>query len=54
MPINCNPKLEELFRSADRRYNSGMFSGDDIIFDLSCEVIKGMIEVVLPSKPLFV
>ena len=27
-------KLEELFRSADRRYNSGMFSGDDIIFDL--------------------
>lgn len=32
-------KLEELFRSADRRYNSGMFSGDDIIFDLSSAVI---------------
>lgn len=28
-------RLEELFRSADRRYNSGMFSGDDIVFDLS-------------------
>lgn len=37
-------KLEELFRSADQRYNSGMFSGEDIIFDLSCEVIKDMIE----------
>ena len=24
-------ELEELFRSADRRYNSGVFSGDDII-----------------------
>ena len=23
-------RLEELFRAADRRYNSGMFSGDDI------------------------
>ena len=36
-------ELEELFRSADRRYNSGMFSGDDIIFDLSCGVIQNMI-----------
>ena len=46
------PKLEELFRSADRRYNSGMFSGEDIIFDLSCEVIKGMIEdLYYPQSP---
>ncbi|MGN0364685.1 MAG: Eco57I restriction-modification methylase domain-containing protein [Suilimivivens sp.] len=45
-------KLEELFRSADRRYNSGMFSGEDIIFDLSCEVIKGMIEdLYYPQSP---
>lgn len=45
-------KLEELFRAADRRYNSGMFSGDDIIFDLSCEVIKDMIEgLYYPQSP---
>ena len=45
-------KLEELFRSADRRYNSGMFSGDDIIFDLSCNTIKNMIEdLYYPQSP---
>ena len=45
-------KLEELFRSADRRFNSGMFSGEDIIFDLSCEVIKRMIEdLYYPQSP---
>lgn len=45
-------KLEELFRTADRRYNSGMFSGDDIIFDLSCEVITDMIEgLYYPQSP---
>ena len=35
--IQLKDKLEELFRTADRRYNSGMFSGEDIIFDLSCD-----------------
>lgn len=45
-------ELEELFRSADRRYNSGMFSGDDIVFDLSCKVIKDMIEdLYYPQSP---
>lgn len=45
-------KLEELFRTADRRYNSGMFSGDDIIFDLSCNVITDMIEgLYYPQSP---
>lgn len=45
-------RLEELFRSADRRYNSGMFSGEDIIFDLSCEVIKDMIlGLYYPQSP---
>ena len=45
-------RLEELFRSADRRYNSGMFSGEDIIFDLSCEVIKDMVEdLYYPQSP---
>lgn len=45
-------KLEELFRTADRRYNSGMFSGDDIVFDLSSEVISDMIEgLYYPKSP---
>lgn len=45
-------KLEELFRSADQRYNSGMFSGDDIIFDLSCGVIQNIIEgLYYPQSP---
>lgn len=51
-PAQLKDKLEELFRSADRRYNSGMFSGDDIIFDLSCDVIKDMIEdLYYPQSP---
>lgn len=51
-PTQLKDKLEELFRSADRRYNSGMFSGDDIIFDLSCDVIKDMIEdLYYPQSP---
>lgn len=45
-------KLEELFRGADRRYNSGMFAGDDIIFDLSCDVITQMVEgLYYPQSP---
>lgn len=51
-PTQLKDKLEELFRSADRRYNSGMFSGDDIIFDLSCDVIKDIIEdLYYPQSP---
>lgn len=45
-------RLEELFRSADRRYNSGMFSGDDIVFDLSSQVISEIIEsLYYPQSP---
>lgn len=45
-------KLEELFRAADKRYNSGLFSGDNIIFDLSNEVIAGIIEgLYYPQSP---
>lgn len=44
--------LEQLFRAADQRYNSGMFSGNDIIFDLSCDVITDMIEgLYYPQSP---
>lgn len=45
-------QLEQLFRTADHRYNSGMFSGNDIIFDLSCDVISEMIEgLYYPQSP---
>lgn len=51
-PACLKTKLEEMFRSADRRYNSGMFSGDDIIFDLSSKTIKNMIEdLYYPQSP---
>lgn len=50
--VQLKEKLEELFRAADTRYNSGMFSGEDIIFDLSCDVISQMIETLYyPQSP---
>lgn len=51
-PGQLQVKLEELFRSADRRYNSGMFSGDDIVFDLSSAVISEIIKgLYYPQSP---
>ncbi len=51
-PEQLQAKLEELFRSADHRYNSGMFSGDDIVFDLSSTVISEMIKgLYYPQSP---
>lgn len=51
-PDKIQENLEELFRSADRRYNSGMFSGDDIVFELSNTVIADMIKgLYYPQSP---
>ena len=51
-PDKLHAKLEELFRAADQRYNSGMFSGEDIIFNLSSAVISDMIEgLYYPQSP---
>lgn len=51
-PELLQTKLEELFREADRRYNSGMFSGDEIVFDLSSDVILDMISgLYYPQSP---
>ena len=51
-PEQLQAKLEELLRSADHRYNSGMFSGDDIVFDLSSAVISEMIKgLYYPQSP---
>ena len=45
-------KLEELFREADKKYNSGLFSGENIIFDLNNSVIIDMIEgLYYPQSP---
>lgn len=51
-PGQLQTKLEELFRAADRRYNSGMFSGENIVFDLSSTVIAEMIKgLYYPQSP---
>lgn len=45
-------KLEELFRVADRRYNSGMFEGENVIFDLNNQIIIDMIDsLYYPRSP---
>lgn len=45
-------ELERMFREADKRYNSGMFSGPNIIFDLSDKVIENIIEgLYYPQSP---
>ena len=45
-------KLEELFRAADRRYNSGMFEGENLIFDLNNQIIIDIIEsLYYPQSP---
>lgn len=51
-PNQIQKKLEELFRAADKRYNSGMFSGEYIIFDLNSAVISDMIKgLYYPQSP---
>lgn len=45
-------QLEKLFREADKRYNSGMFSGNYIIFDINSKVITDMIQgLYYPQSP---
>lgn len=51
-PATLHKELEALFRDADKRYNSGMFSGNYIIFDLNNSVIIDMIEgLYYPQSP---
>lgn len=45
-------ELESMFKAADKRYNSGLFAGNQIIFDLNNEVIEGIIEgLYYPQSP---
>ncbi len=51
-PATLQKELEVLFRDADKRYNSGMFSGEYIIFDLNNSVIADMIRgLYYPQSP---
>ena len=44
--------LTKVFREADRKYNSGLFSGENIIFDLSNDMILNMIlSLYYPQTP---
>ena len=44
--------LEKLFRDADRKYNSGLFSGENVVFDLSSQVIMDIIAgLYYPQSP---
>ncbi len=45
-------ELIELFKEADKKYNSGLFINSDIAFDLNNEIIKGIIEeLYYPQSP---
>ncbi len=45
-------ELNLVFQEADRKYNSGLFNGDYIIFDVSNEIIMDMIEsLYYPQSP---
>jgi type II restriction/modification system DNA methylase subunit YeeA len=45
-------ELDRLFREADKKYNSGLFQYDTLIFDLNNEIIRNMIEeLYYPKSP---
>jgi type I restriction-modification system DNA methylase subunit len=47
-----NKEIEKLIRAADKRYNSGMFSGESIVFDINNEVIIEIIRsLYYPESP---
>jgi type II restriction/modification system DNA methylase subunit YeeA len=51
-PAQLYDKFKEVLRDSDRRYNSGLFSGDSIIFDLESEVIIDMVAgLYYPQSP---
>ncbi|KAI3350160.1 Eco57I restriction-modification methylase domain-containing protein [Clostridium botulinum] len=45
-------ELEKLFKEADKKYNSGLFGGEYIIFDLNNEIVRKIIEeLYYPKSP---
>lgn len=51
-PAQLSTRLEEIFRAADRRYDSGLFSGNNIVFDLSNAAITEIVQgLYYPQSP---
>lgn len=51
-PAQLYDKFKELLRDADKRYNSGIFAGDSIIFDLDSKIVIDMIAgLYYPQSP---
>ncbi len=51
-PSQLQKKLEELFRAADKKYNSELFTGENIIFDLNNSIITDIItSLYYPQSP---
>lgn len=51
-PAQLFDKFKEILRDADRRYNSGIFSGRSIIFDLDIDIVKDIIAgLYYPQSP---
>ncbi|MGL4873828.1 MAG: Eco57I restriction-modification methylase domain-containing protein [Cetobacterium sp.] len=46
-------KLEELFKDADKKYNSGIFNGENLIFDLDNDVISEIIKSLYYPKSIY-
>lgn len=45
-------RMEALFRDADKKYNSGMFVGESIVFDLNSKTIAAMVNgLYYPESP---
>lgn len=46
-------KLTKLFRECDKRYNSGLFAGDDLVLDLNDETIATIVEDLYFPKCIY-
>lgn len=50
--LKLHTELEKMFKEADKKYNSGLFEGDFIIFDLNNAVIEKIIQgLYYPQSP---
>ncbi|NMF06870.1 Eco57I restriction-modification methylase domain-containing protein [Clostridium beijerinckii] len=50
--LTLTKELEKIFKEADKRYNSGLFSGKYLIFDLKNDIIKDIVEkLYYPQSP---
>lgn len=51
-PEVVQEKIYKMFKEADKQYNSGLFNGEHIIFDLNNQIIMGMVnKLYRPQSP---